>query len=119
MTEMFAKMIALHKTLPKYNYENGLLERYQHTTSAGLNVDSLSWSGSKGDVSFGIQLDEYFIYASGRDYDEVSAPSIGKWGEPILQVGGNYSFSGGKACLGNASYNTGFSLVMFYAGGKR
>lgn len=119
MTEMFAKMIALHKALPKYNYENGLLERYQHTTSAGLNVDSLSWSGSKGDVSFGIQLDEYFIYASGRDYDEVSAPSIGKWGEPILQVGGNYSFSGGKACLGSGSYNTGFSLVMFCAGGKR
>ena len=117
--EMFAKMINIHKTLPKFNYENGLLDKYQHTTSKGNSVENLSWSGTSGEVSFGIQLDEYFIYATGRNYSEVPAGSIGKWGEPILKVGGNYSFNGENACLGDSGNGSGYSLVMFYAGGLR
>jgi len=117
MTGKFAAMIALHKAMPKYDLTK--VHQYQETTSKGNHVDNLSWAGNTGDVTFGIQFDEYFIYAAGRSFGKVGAGSVPAWGAPLLQVGGNVEYKDGELRLGNEGYDNGFAFAIYYAGGKR
>ena len=120
VTEKFAKMIELHKRMPKYDYAE--VESYKQMTSKGNKVENLSWTGSEGgECAFGIQFDEYFIYASGRSFGKVGAGSVPSWGAPLLKVGGNVEYDKDSASLkiGNEGYQNGFAFAIYYAGGKR
>ena len=120
VTEKFAKMIELHKRMPKYDYAE--VESYKQMTSKGNKVDNLSWTGSEGgECAFGIQFDEYFIYASGRSFGKVGAGSVPSWGAPLLKVGGNVEYDKDSTSLkiGNEGYQNGFAFAIYYAGGKR
>ena len=117
MTAKFAAMINLHKTMPKYDMVE--VHQYQATTSKGNHVDNLSWCGDTGEVAFGIQFDEYFIYAAGRSFGKVGAGSVPVWGAPLLSVGGNVDYHDGYLHLGNEGYGNGFAFTIYYAGGKR
>ena len=117
LTGKFARMIELHKQMPKYDMDK--VHARQTVTSKGNYVENLSWAGMTGEGSFGIQFDEYFIYASGREFGRVGAGSVPKWGSPILAVGGNVEYSDGALNLGNGGYNNGFAFAIYYAGGKR
>ena len=118
LTEKFAKMIDLHKKMPKYDFDE--IQTLKQTTSKGNAVDSLSWTGSLGgECAFGIQFDEYFIYASGRSFGKVGAGSVPAWGAPLIKVGGNVEYDSGELKLGNEGYGNGFALALYYAGGKR
>ena len=118
LTEKFAKMIDLHKKMPKYDYTQ--IQSLKETTSKGNHVDGLSWTGSVGgECAFGIQFDEYFIYASGRSFGKVGAGSVPAWGAPLIKVGGNVEYDSGELKLGNEGYGNGFALALYYAGGKR
>ena len=117
LTNKFARMIELHNTMPKYDMEK--VHARQVVTSKGIYVDNLSWSGVTGEGSFGIQFDEYFIYASGRSFGKVGAGSVPRWGAPLLTVGGNVEYHDGSLNLGNEVYGNGFAFAIYYAGGKR
>ena len=118
MTAKFAAMINLHNVMPKYDIEK--VHQYQETTSKGNHVDSLSWTGSAGgEGSFGIQFDEYFIYASGRSFGKVGAGSVPAWGSPLIQLGGDVVYEYGELRLGNEGYGNGFAFAIYYAGGRR
>ncbi len=116
MTQKFHDMIALHKSMPKYDLQH--VHQYQETTSKGNHVDNCSWAGTN-EGAFGIQFDEYFIYASGRSFGKVGAGSVPAWGSPLLKVGGNADYSDGYLSLGNEGYGNGFSFAIYYAGGRR
>ena len=118
MTAKFAAMINLHNVMPKYDI--GQVHTYQETTSKGNHVDSLSWTGSVGGQgAFGIQFDEYFIYATGRSFGKVGAGSVPAWGSPLLQLGGDVVYEYGELRLGNEGYGNGFAFAIYYAGGRR
>ena len=118
LTKKFHDMIALHKQMPKYEIEK--VHQYQEVTSKGNTVDSLSWAGSVGgECAFGIQFDEYFIYAAGRSFGSVGAGSVPAWGSPLLTVGGSVEYRDGNLRLGNEGYSNGFAFAIYYAGGRR
>ena len=117
LTGKFARMIELHHTMPKYDMDK--VHMRQSVTSKGNYVENLSWAGNTGEGSFGIQFDEYFIYAAGRSFGQVGAGSVPKWGNPLFSCGGNVDYHDGALHLGNEGYGNGFAFAIYYAGGKR
>ena len=124
LTEKFAKMIELHKSMPKYDYEaiykEGSGIRATKMTTKGNAIDNFSWTGSAGgECAFGIQFDEYFIYASGRSFGRVgTGKSILSWTQK-LAVGGNVEYDNESLKLGDFGYQNGYACGVYYAGGKR
>ena len=122
-TSIFADLIKLHHSMPKYDYDTCL--RYQRTTSAGNEVGNLSWSGKTGNEQnyngcAGFQFDEYFIYAAGRVFGYVSAGGVSKW-EQIFTAGNKTSYDSTYQTvnLGTTSPNIGCAVIIFNANGKR
>ena len=123
LTKTFADMIKLHHDMPKYDYDQCLA--YQKTTSKGVSVDNLSWSGKTASSATyhgcaGFQFDEYFIYASGRVFGYVSAGGVSKWTQ-IFSAGQAtaYDSTNQTVNLGTVDPNIGCSIVIFAANGKR
>ena len=118
ITKKFADMIALHKAMPKYDYDQS--QALMSETSKGIAVENLSWTGMVGDENaIGIQFDEYFIYASGICFGKMGvAGTFNAWSQK-LATGGNVEYRDGGLCLGNEGYNNGFAAAIYYAGGKR
>lgn len=109
--ETWKNMIKLHSTMTKLPYK----EPYPYTTSSsGHKIDNISWAGNDGayNGSAGIQLDEYFIFVTGREWAYVGSDasswnklySFGEWKH------GDYHNS---VDLGNLANNTGFAIVVF------
>ncbi|MBR0294865.1 MAG: hypothetical protein IJQ67_03030 [Bacilli bacterium] len=109
----FKAAIKLHQDLKKVPYK----EPYPYTqTSAGTKIDNISWAGNSktGEYngSAGFQLDEYFIFATGRQWAYVGSDAhtwtklyeFGEWKH------GDY---GNSVDLGNYANNTGAAIVIF------
>ena len=121
-TAKFAEMIRLHHEMPKYDFNKVM--QYQQTTSKGVKVDNLSWSGKTGtEVNYngcaGFQFDEWFIYASGRLFGYVSAGGVGQWTQKYSAGSTAYDGVNSTVNLGTTTPNAGGAVIIFYANGKR
>ncbi|HPS18792.1 MAG TPA: alpha-amylase family glycosyl hydrolase [Bacilli bacterium] len=124
-TAKFAEAIKLHSSLPKYAYS---ATAFPYTvTSAGNPIFGISWAGSeKGSSSpqtyqgcAGFQLDEYFVFLSGRQWGWVQFGDVGI-SQKIYESGEfTYDSLNGTVNLGNYASNTGGSIVVFYRGVKK
>ncbi len=117
--DAFVKAVKLHSTMKKFPYE----ETFPYAkTSAGNPIDNIYWCGKDKDNnnyygSGGFQLDEYFIFLSGRWWSYTGFGDVPKCGKPLYQFGNtNYDTDNKTVNLGNFDKNTGGSIIIFYRG---
>ena len=114
-----AEAVKLHSTMQKWTYPN--VPTAGKTSSLGKLIENTYWAGKDKDNntyygSGGFQLDEYFIFLSGRCWSYTSFGDVAKCGgDPIFAVG-NYSYDSTNKTV-NLGYldtrNWGGALVIF------
>ncbi len=130
LTAQFASLIQLHKTMPKYRYDQISTIFNTHKTTIGNDIINFSWHGViwNSDLNYGaggdeetmsvvcIQYDEWFVFACARDFGYVRNADINTWTERAS--GGVHSFNSGTNCLdlGDGGTGIGLSCVVYERG---
>lgn len=111
---VFKDMIQLHYELDKIPYK----DPYPYTTSsAGNKIDNISWAGGGKNTdtyngAAGFQLDEYFIFAAGREWGYVGSDAH-TWQQLFAFGEWKHGDYGNSVDLGNYANNTGAAIVIF------
>lgn len=121
LTSKFASLVSLHKKMPKYSY--GELYEGDHPitsiTTKGNYVLSASWAGDS-ECAIGIQFDEYFIFAGGRQFGYIGCDSASIWGAPIYTAGTwNFDSVNKTVNVGDEFNGAGYACVIYNARGGR
>jgi len=116
LTSQFAKLIALHKEMPKYSLEE--LNKYREggTTTKGVHIDGIRWNAGNewnDKAGVGVQFDDWFIFIAARNFVYFKN-DVTSWGDPKVTAGTvdvdkiNISLN-----LGSETYQNGFAAAVY------